>query len=239
MTTKKASHRLQENFICPVCKAQKAAIEILSGRTVRPILLNAIKKLAPDWNQDLSICLECLNKARAEYVEESLISELGDLNQAELDVVDAIKNQELISLDNRFLNEKLSIGDALADKIAAIGGSWTFIISFVCILIFWIVLNSSNMLKESFDPYPYILLNLVLSCLAALQAPIIMMSQNRQAAKDRLQAEADYKTNLKAELEIRHLHLKLDQLVSHQWHRLLEIQQIQIDMMNDLKKEKN
>lgn len=237
MTTKKSTHRLQESFICPVCQKEKAAIEILSGRTVRPTLLKSIIKLAPHWNQDLSICLECLNQARAEYVEESLINELGDLNQAELDVVDAIKNQELISLDNRYLTDKLSFGDKLSDKIASIGGSWTFIIGFVMVLVFWIILNSTQILKENFDPYPYILLNLVLSCLAALQAPVIMMSQNRQAAKDRLQAEADYKTNLKAELEIRHLHLKLDQLVSHQWHRLLEIQQIQIDMMNDLKKD--
>src|SRR5205823_2265166 len=101
-------------------------------------------------------------------------------------------------------------------------------------LVVWIVINSLAVLMRPFDPFPYILLNLILSCLAAIQAPIIMMSQNRLEARDRLRAEHDYRVNLKAELEIRHLHWKMDQLLTHQWRRLLEIQQIQTDLMEEL-----
>ena len=102
------------------------------------------------------------------------------------------------------------------------------------LLALWIIFNSLILIQNSFDPYPYIFLNLVLSCLAAVQAPLIMMSQNRQEAKDRLRAENDYQTNLKAELEIRHLHEKIDRLLVHQWHRLLEIQHIQIELMEEI-----
>jgi uncharacterized membrane protein len=108
-----------------------------------------------------------------------------------------------------------------------------FIISFGCFLLLWFVLNAAALFQHPFDPYPYILLNLMLSGLAALQAPIIMMSQNRQEAKDRLRAEHDYRVNVKAELEIRHLIAKLDQLVSHQWQRLLEIQRLQLELLQE------
>lgn len=107
----------------------------------------------------------------------------------------------------------LTFGDKLADRIAAIGGSWSFIMGFFIVLISWMMINTVSLFEKPFDPYPFILLNLVLSCLAALQAPIIMMSQNRQAKKDRVQALADYETNLKAEKEIRNLNLKIDQLM--------------------------
>jgi uncharacterized membrane protein len=122
----------------------------------------------------------------------------------------------------------------MADHLASFGGSWTFIIIFGSILLMWIGLNSLLLLKKPFDPYPFILLNLVLSCLAAIQAPVIMMSQNRQEAKDRLRSQYDYQVNLKAELEIRHLHDKIDHLLSNQWERLVEIQQIQIDLLSEL-----
>ena len=108
-------------------------------------------------------------------------------------------------------------GQRLADRIAAVGGSWNFITGFVIVLFAWIAINSIALLSRPFDPYPYILLNLVLSCLAAIQAPVIMMSQNRQETRDRLHAMRDYQVNLKAELEIRHLHQKIDHLLSHQW----------------------
>lgn len=129
---------------------------------------------------------------------------------------------------------QLTLGERVADKVAEFGGSWPFIIIFAITLVVWITMNSVTLLWRSFDPYPFILLNLVLSCLAAIQAPIIMMSQNRQEAKDRLRSEYDYRVNLKAELEIRHLHWKMDQLLSNHWRRLLEIQQIQLDLMEEL-----
>jgi uncharacterized membrane protein len=134
--------------------------------------------------------------------------------------------------------KKLSFGERLADHIADFGGSWTFISLFGAFILIWIVINTILLIVRPFDPYPFILLNLMLSCLAAVQAPIIMMSQNRQEARDRLRSESDYRVNLKAELEIRHLHEKLDHLLQHQWERLIEIQQIQIELMNELTAER-
>lgn len=126
----------------------------------------------------------------------------------------------------------LTFGQRVADRVASFGGSWTFIILFGATLLGWILLNSVILARRgAFDPYPYILLNLVLSMLAAIQAPIIMMSQNRQAAKDRLDAAHDYEVNLKAELEIMSLHEKLDSLREKQWRELLLLQQEQIGLL--------
>ncbi len=134
---------------------------------------------------------------------------------------------------NKDFDQTLTFGQRLADRVAAFGGSWPFIVIFGSILFLWIVLNSYILSRRggAFDPYPYILLNLVLSMLAAMQAPIIMMSQNRQATKDRLDAEHDYAVNLKAELEIMSLHEKVDRLTEQQWSALIEIQQEQIRLL--------
>jgi uncharacterized membrane protein len=131
-------------------------------------------------------------------------------------------------LDNR------TLGQVVADKVAAFGGSWTFIISFFIFISVWIGANVFILLNKGFDPYPFILLNLILSCIAALQAPVIMMSQNRQEEKDRERAKKDYMINLKSELEIRMLDEKLDHLIMHQQQELIEIQKVQIEMMNDI-----
>lgn len=122
----------------------------------------------------------------------------------------------------------------MADRMAKFGGSWKFILSFFFLLILWMVINTLFFTEEGFDPYPFILLNLVLSCLAAIQAPIIMMSQNRQAEKDRLQANEEYQTNLKAELEIQQLHSRLDLFMKQQWESLLELQRIQLELTEEL-----
>ncbi len=131
--------------------------------------------------------------------------------------------------------EILSRGQKVSDKVAKFGGSWAFIISFFVILIIWIIFNSVAATRDSFDPYPFILMNLILSCIAALQAPIIMMSQNRQEEKDRRRSENDYLINLKAELEIRSLHQKMDLLLSEQIKALFESQAKQIEMLKDIK----
>ena len=117
--------------------------------------------------------------------------------------------------------------------MASFGGSWTFLIAFFAVLLIWIATNVAWAQRGAFDPFPFILLNLVLSCLAAIQAPIIMMSQQRQESKDRLRSLNDYRVNLKAELEIRHLHEKLDHLISRQWQRLAEIQELQIELLQE------
>jgi uncharacterized membrane protein len=127
---------------------------------------------------------------------------------------------------------QFTLGDRIADAVASFGGSWPFIIGFFVFLMIWMAINSAVFFWRPYDPYPFILLNLVLSCLAAVQAPIIMMSQNRQGEKDRLRAENDYQVNLKAEIEIRRLHEKIDHLLLHQWQRLLEIQQLQLAVMD-------
>jgi uncharacterized membrane protein len=118
--------------------------------------------------------------------------------------------------------------------VADFGGSWTFIISFLLFIVVWIAANVYILVNKGFDPYPFILLNLILSCIAALQAPVIMMSQNRQEEKDRNRAKKDYMINLKSELEIRMIHDKIDHMIMHQQQELIEIQKVQIEMMNDI-----
>jgi uncharacterized membrane protein len=146
-----------------------------------------------------------------------------------------MRNQELLSRNiNIEFDEKLTFGERLADRFADFAGSWLFIVLFFIVLIAWIGVNSFILAFRPFDPYPFILLNLILSCLAAIQAPIIIMSQNRQEAKDRLQAQHDYQVDLKAEVEIQNLHEKLDHLLLNQGQRLLEIQKIQIELMEEL-----
>lgn len=139
------------------------------------------------------------------------------------------------NLDN-LSNHQWTLGERVADKIASFGGSWKFIGFFTLFLVVWIIINSLVMFWNPVDPYPFILLNLVLSCLAAIQAPIIMMSQNRQEAKDRLRAEYDFEVNLKAEREIRELKTKMDNILSHQAQKLNQIQETQVKIMEELNK---
>ena len=224
---------------CQICGRTKKNVTILPAAILRPSIENLIRKKYPNWNKNGFICRDDLNKYRFEYVKSLMELEHGELTSLEKDVLDSIKNEELIStsIDTQF-DAKLTFGQRLSDKIAEFGGSWKFIIIFLSIIIIWMGINSYLLLSRPFDPYPFILLNLVLSCLAAIQAPVIMMSQNRQETKDRLRGEYDYKINLKAELEIRQLHQKLDHLLMHQWERLLEIQEIQLEFMNELRDKK-
>lgn len=224
-----------EQIFCQICKKQKKLSEVLPAELVREPIVETIRKQHPDWSASGFICLSDLHYFRAEHVQEALEAEKGELSELETDVLKSLKEQELLSKNiNAEYDSKLTFGEGIADKVAEFGGSWRFIISFGVILIIWIIVNSIALLQQPFDPYPYILLNLVLSCLAAMQAPIIMMSQNRQESKDRLRAEHDYRINLKAELEVRNLNEKIDYLLTRQWQRLLEIQQIQMEMMEEL-----
>jgi len=225
----------QETFVCPVCSQTKPTIESRPAEMVHGPVGELIRQQYADWGPDRLICNSCLRRFRMDYVEDTLESQKGELTGVEKDVLDSLKEQEILSRNiNPEFDRELSFGQRLADKVADFGGSWRFIIIFAGVLLLWIIVNSIALMQKPFDPYPYILLNLILSCLASVQAPIIMMSQNRQEAKDRLRAEHDYQVNLKAEIEIRQLHVKLDQLVNNSWGRLLEIQQIQLDLMNEL-----
>jgi len=207
--------------------------ELLSAELVRDSLVEVIRKKMPDWSREGFICREDLDRFRTDYVRQLLEADRGELSALDKEVME--KWHEFMSRNiNAEFEQKLTFGEHLADRIAEFGGSWRFIIIFMVILWGWIILNAWVLLKKPFDPFPFILLNLVLSSLAAIQAPVIMMSQNRQEAKDRLRSEYDYRINLKAELEIRNLHEKMDHLLKNQWERLLEIQQIQMELMEDL-----
>lgn len=136
-----------------------------------------------------------------------------------------------------YQDQEHTLGNILADKIASFGGSWKFLISFALFMAFWLIANSVIFWWNPADPYPFIFLNLILSCLSAVQAPIIMMSQNRKEAKDRIRAEHDYEINLKAELEIRKLHEKIDQLQLHQLEKMKKIEEIQLKLLDRLRSE--
>ena len=224
-----------KNLVCNICGKTKAKSMMMPAALVRNALTEKIKAAYPDWKPEGYICLSDLNEFRMKYIQNLLESEKGELTLLDREVLESLQRHDTLSsnVDAEF-EKDLTYGEKMADGLAAFGGSWTFIIIFASILVIWIVLNSFLLLKKPFDPYPFILLNLVLSCLAAVQAPVIMMSQNRQEDKDRLRSQHDYQVNLKAELEIRHLHEKIDHLLSHQWERLVEIQQIQIDLLSEL-----
>jgi uncharacterized membrane protein len=225
----------QQIVLCQICGRQKKITEVIPAELIREPLVETIRKTYPDWSSSGFICISDLNQFRAKYVEDVLERDKGELSVLEEQVVKSLKEHELLSSDvNAEFDRKLTFGERLADKVADYGGSWRFIGIFMGVLLAWIVINSVVLIQKPFDPYPFILLNLVLSCIAAIQAPVIMMSQNRQEAKDRLRSEYDYRVNLKAELEIRHLHEKIDHLLVNQWHRLLEIQEIQTELMEEL-----
>ena len=223
-----------ETVICQICKEEKKLKDVIPAELVRDSIVNTIKKKHPDWNAKGYICYNDLNKFRIEHVQDVLETEKGEVSDLEAEVVKSLKEHEILTKNvNVEFEQKQTFGQRFADKVTTLVGSWTFIISFLVVLFVWIAVNSIVLILKPFDAYPYILLNLVLSCIAAIQAPVIMMSQNRQNEKDRLRSEHDYKTDLKAELEIRHINAKIDQLISHQWQRLLEIQRIQMELMED------
>jgi uncharacterized membrane protein len=225
--------------VCQICQAEKPHRELVPAEFVRPALLRLIEKEHPKWQPNGFICTADLNRYRMTYVRQVLETEVGEISALENEVLESLKKNELLSANiYADCDTKLTPGGLLSDKLTAFGGSWRFISLFALVMFVWIAVNSFALLKQPFDPYPFILLNLLLSCLAAIQAPIIMMSQNRMEARDRLRAEHDYKINLKAELEIRHLDEKLDHLLKQQWTRLLEIQEIQLDLMKELAERK-
>jgi len=226
-------------LVCQVCKKPKPPNSGMIIELIRPSLLEFIKKKLPDLDSKGFICLDDLGEFRKDYVKDVLEDELGELSALDQEVIESLQQHEIIAsnIAEQF-ERKLTFGERLSDQIASFGGSWRFIILFGVVLILWIILNAALLVNRGFDPYPFILLNLILSCLAAMQAPIIMMSQNRAELRDRLRSENDYKINLKAELEIRHLHEKLDHLLRRQYNRLFEIQQIQIELLEEISRHK-
>ncbi|MBA9074908.1 putative membrane protein [Flavobacterium gossypii] len=210
--------------------------ERVTARLVRKSILDFIKQEHPDFENDKCMSADELRNFREKYISEMLLKETGELSDMEQMVLDALNDNTILSdkLDDEI--QEFTFGQKIADKVASFGGSWTFIISFMTFLLLWIAANVFMLANKGFDPYPFILLNLILSCIAALQAPVIMMSQNRQEEKDRDRAKKDYMINLKSELEIRMLHEKIDHLLLHQEQSIVEIQKVQMDMMEDILK---
>jgi uncharacterized membrane protein len=202
--------------ISHVSKLEIKNDEAVKGQDLREGVFNLIQYQFPDFTKDSYLSIDELNKYRRLYLTSLIVQEKGEIAVIDKDVMEAIKNNSILSeniQDDK--DEALTFGQRMADHIAEFGGSWTFIIVF----------------------FSFILLNLILSCLASIQAPIIMMSQNRQEQKDRIRGEHDYKINLKAELEIKLLSEKIDHLLVHQNRKLLEIQEVQTDYLEDLMKE--
>ena len=220
---------------CAITGKECEEHDLIPLDAVRPLLHAFIRRRHPDLPEDAAIGREALDQLRSAYIEDALQNEIGEITELEREVIDSFRDRELLSERPETEEEEersATFGERLSDRIADFGGSWTFILIFTGFLVVWITLNALQLFGgKAVDPYPFILLNLLLSCIAALQAPIIMMSQNRQQDHDRKEAMQDYQINLKAELEIRHLHEKIDHLLLTHSERLMEIQQYQTELL--------
>lgn len=228
--------KTNSTFISDLSQKQFPLVDKVSAKIIRTPILNLIKEDFPDFTSEKFLSVTELNLYRDKYISNYLLKEVDVLSEIETQVEEELKDYDSTVIKIEEEVETRTFGQYVADKVADFGGSWRFIILFGVFILLWILANIYILLNKGFDPYPFILLNLILSCLAALQAPVIMMSQNRQEEKDRERARKDYIINLKSELEIRMLHEKLDNLIKHQQEELIEIQKIQIEMMNDILK---
>ncbi len=229
----------RKRFACAISGKERPKRDLSRLDTLRPTLAERMRADHPDLTDDSLVSQKEVARYRNLYVEDLLKEENGEFSELEREVAESIAAQDTISENTEEdFEEHRTLGDRMSDGLASFGGSWAFLMSFAALLLGWMALNIVQGETKAFDPYPFILLNLVLSCLAAVQAPIIMMSQKRQEAKDRLRSINEYQVNLKAELEIRHLHEKVDYLITKQWQRLAEIQQIQLEIMLESRKKK-
>lgn len=228
--------QIMQTFVSDLSGQHFPVTEKVNGRAIRRELFALIKRDHPHFSNKCSLAISELNQYRQQYYEAFFAKEIGELTELEKNVLEKLRSHETLTekLEEGMENMPLSFGQRLADRIADFGGSWTFIILFLAFILVWMGLNIYWLQNKGFDPYPFILLNLLLSCLAALQAPLIMMSQNRQEEKDRQRAKNDYMINLKSELEIRLLNEKVDHLVMKLQQNMLELQQGQVEMVNEM-----
>ncbi|HEY8916432.1 MAG TPA: DUF1003 domain-containing protein [Chitinophaga sp.] len=225
-----------QTFVSDLSGQHFPSAEKVTGRSIKRELFDLIKKEHPHFNNKCSLAISELTHYRQQYYEAFFAKELGELTELEKTVMEKLRDHETLTeqLEDDMQKIPLTFGQRLADKIADFGGSWTFIILFMVFILAWTGINIYWLNNKGFDPYPFILLNLLLSCVAALQAPLIMMSQNRQEEKDRQRAKNDYMINLKSELEVRLLNEKIDRLMLKQQQNVLELQQGQVEMLNEL-----
>src|ERR1700736_1312213 len=215
---------MSETCVCQICQKPKSPTDGQIAEVIRPSLLECIKKHHPEWDGTGFVCFDDIGNCRKEYVKEVLQDELGELSALDEEVVESLRQHEIVSSDiEKQFERKLTFGERLSDRIAEFGGSWKFLISFGAVIFVWIGANIVLLATKPFDPYPFILLNLILSCLAAVQAPVIMMSQNRAEARDRLASDLDYKINLKAELQIQEIRAQIDKINKQEMKKFNEL----------------
>jgi len=209
--------------------------EKVSAKTILHSVLHLIQRDHPHFSHDSHLSLSELKKYRDRFIAEYLKKEKGELNVLDRKVLDTVTDNQTITdkLDGDEVGPQ-TLGQRVADQIAEFGGSWTFIISFGVFILIWILINVFWLVNRGFDPYPFILLNLILSCIASMQAPVIMMSQNRQEEKDRERARKDYMINLKSELEIRMLNEKIEHFMTDQYQEIMDMHKSQIEMMREV-----
>jgi uncharacterized membrane protein len=227
---------MQNPASCFVCKRTGHFPELVRAGNTRPgIAEHLCRARGVDWAPDGHVCQQCLSEARNERLLERLRSERGRLSELDVEVTERIRQRESVVLAAERAEETTGTrGQRVADGMARWGGSWPFVLGFLGVLAVWTLVNGLVLRNRGFDPYPFILLNLVLSCLAALQAPIIMMSQNRAETRDRKRAESDYRVNLKAEIEVAALHDKLDHVLHTQYEEMIELQEAELDLLEQL-----
>jgi uncharacterized membrane protein len=219
---------------CARCGTASAPDGVSRVAALRPEVLAALA-LDRSPGPTEPVCRACTAHARAAVFRDQLAAERGELGELETDIAKRAAEHVAIAMNLDAASEKEArLSDRLSDRLAKVGGSWGFVTAFLTILVGWMILNAAVLREGAFDPYPFILLNLVLSCVAAIQAPIILMSQNRAGIRDRAQATQDYRVNLKAELEVAALHDKLDLLLHHKWESLLALQDAQTDLLEEL-----
>jgi uncharacterized membrane protein len=226
-------------FTSDISKKKFPLSEKIPGKTVRNGIRKEILKDCPGFDDEGNLSASEFNHYRQRYVHNLLSKEIGTLTELEHTVLNNIGQNHLIADEASEIKNPGTRGQRWADHIAAFGGSWKFISLFGVFLLIWMIVNAWMLHNTGFDPYPFILLNLILSCIAAMQAPVIMMSQNRQEEKDRERAKNDYMVNLKSELEVRMLHEKIDHLLITQEENLLEMQKTQMDMMREIMEKLN
>lgn len=229
------SNKIGSDEVCSITGKLFDPSELMELRYVRSEIASLIQQDFPTLIPSSKVSLQAINKYRTLHLEKMMEEQVGELGYLEEAVLNSLRKQEMLSHNiEDDLEENLTMGQRLADRIASFGGSWTFIISFFVFILIWMCINIFLMVSQPFDPYPFILLNLILSCLAALQAPVIMMSQNRKESKDRARSKHDYQVNLKAEFEIQQLHEKVDYMMRKQEQRLFEIQRLQTEMLEQI-----
>ncbi len=221
---------------CSICGAMHRSRTLVRIANLRGVLAAFLARGRDEsWAATARICRNCQARGRHDLIVEQLESERGRLSAVEHEIADKAARHLTLAEDiEREFAANTTWGQRLADRVSQVGGSWGFVLWFLVLMLVWIVVNVVVFREHPFDPYPFILLNLVLSCLAALQAPIIMMAQNRMSHRDRRQADQDFRVNLKAEIEVATLHEKVDHLLHAQWERMVELQQMQLELLQEL-----